>query len=130
VLTIWVERLLISERVAQKILEKHDLRTRQVRAAVERVEGLEFAWDYDCERGLRAIVYVQIPRLETSGEEAPGEEAPGEEAPGEEAPGEEAPGEEAPGEEAPGEEALVVLYPTDDPADNEWRLGSAYFIDE
>jgi hypothetical protein len=115
VLTIWVERLLISERVAQKILEKHDLRTRQVRAAVERVEGLEFAWDYDCERGLRAIVYVQIPRLETSGEEAPGEEAPGE---------------EAPGEEAPGEEALVVLYPTDDPADNEWRLGSAYFIDE
>jgi hypothetical protein len=26
-----------------------------------------------------------------------------------------------------GDDALVVLYPTDDPADNVWRLGSAYF---
>lgn len=86
--TIWVERLLISERVAIKIREKHDLETNQVRQAVVQVEGLEFSWDFDPERGVRALVDVQIGD----------------------------------------DHVLAVLYPTENPADHTWRLGSAYVV--
>ena len=91
VLTIWVERLLISERVMRKIVDVHGIHPDQVRAAVERVEGLDFSWVWEPERG-RKDAYVII--RSKIGEE----------------------------------NVLVVLYPTDDPIDHEWRLASAYYI--
>ena len=92
-LTIWVARLLISKRVADKIREKHALTPAQVRQAIVEVAGLEFSWDFESTRGLRAIVNVQLYRSSTQQTE----------------------------------DALVVLYPTDNPIDQAWRLGSAYF---
>ena len=86
--SIWIERLRISQRVAEKIADQHHIQPQEVRAAVERVEGLNFSWDHDPERGLRAIIDVQIQD----------------------------------------ENALVVVYPTENPMDHEWRLGSAYLI--
>lgn len=90
-LTIWIARLLISERVMRKIIDEHGIYPGEVRAAVEQVEGLDFSWVYEPERGRvspYAIVRTKI------------------------------------GEE----DALVVLYPTDDPMEHGWRLGSAYYI--
>ncbi len=92
VLTIWVEELRISERVAKKIIDEHGIYPAQVRAAVVQVDGLEFSWDFDRTRGLRAIVQIAI---EFAGEVT---------------------------------NALVVLYPTENPMDHLWRLGSAYTI--
>jgi hypothetical protein len=91
VLTIWIARVRISERVMRKIIDEHGISPGEVRAAVERVEGLDFSWVYEPERG-RVNPYV-IVRTKI-------------------------------GEE----DALVVLYPTDNPMDHEWRLGSAYYI--
>ena len=59
VLTIWVEELRISERVAKKIIDEHGIYPAQVRAAVVQVDGLEFSWDFDRTRGLRAIVQIR-----------------------------------------------------------------------
>lgn len=57
---IWVDQLRISERVAKKIEDLHaPLTAEWVRSAVVRVEGLDFAWDFESERGLRALVQVQ-----------------------------------------------------------------------
>ena len=75
----------------RKIIDRHDISPGEVRAAVERVEGLDFSWVYEPERG-RASPYVIV---RTKIGEA---------------------------------DALVVLYPTNDPMDHEWRLGSAYYI--
>lgn len=75
----------------QKIIDMHGISPGEVRAAVERVEGLDFSWLYEPERG-RANAYV-IVRTKIGDEDA-----------------------------------LVVLYPTDDPLDHEWRLASAYYI--
>ena len=58
---------------------------------MERVEGLDFSWVYEPERG-RVNPYV-IVRTKIRGKDA-----------------------------------LVVVFPTDDPTDNEWRLGSTYYI--
>lgn len=57
---LWVAVLNISPRTAQKITEKHRLDPEDVRAAVQTVAGLEYVWDDDPERGLRAIVRVVI----------------------------------------------------------------------
>jgi hypothetical protein len=57
---VWVATLRISERVAEKIIEKHGITPEQVREAVVRVEGLEGSWDYDPKRGLRAIIQVVL----------------------------------------------------------------------
>lgn len=59
-MNIWVRQLRISLNVANKIKKKHHITARQVRSAVVRVEGLEFAWDYHPVRGTRAIVRVEI----------------------------------------------------------------------
>jgi hypothetical protein len=91
VLTVWIARLLISERVMRKIIDEHGIYPAEVRAAVERVEGLDFSWVYESERG-RVNPYI-IVRAKI-------------------------------GEK----DALVVLYPTDNHMDHEWRLGSAYYI--
>lgn len=89
--TIWIARLLISERVMRKIIDQHGIYPAEVRAAVERVEGLDFSWVYEPERG-RPSAYIII-RTKIGQEDA-----------------------------------LVVLYPTDNPMDHAWRLGSAYYI--
>jgi hypothetical protein len=57
---VWVATLRISERVAEKIVEKHGITPQQVRDVVVEVEGLEGSWDYDPERGLRAIIQVAL----------------------------------------------------------------------
>lgn len=57
--TIWVERLRISQRVAAKIEKEHGIDPGEARQAVEQVEGLDFTWDFDA-RGVRALVYIQI----------------------------------------------------------------------
>ncbi len=58
--TLLVWRLHISDRVADKLGNKHDLTVAQVRAAVEGVGRLPFTWD-DCpERGRRALVVTAI----------------------------------------------------------------------
>jgi len=91
VLTIWIARLLISERVMRKIIDKHGIYPGEVRGAVERVEGLEFSWVYERERGRTSPYVIVRTKIRE-------------------------------------EDALVVLYPTDDPTDNEWRLASAYYL--
>jgi hypothetical protein len=92
VLTIWIEELRISERVAQKIIDEHRIDPAQVRAAVVQVQGLEVSWDFDRERGARVIV---LTAMEVDGEVS---------------------------------NVLIVLYPTENPMDHVWRLGSAYTI--
>lgn len=84
--TIWVAELRISRRTADKVSSLHGVQDDEIRDAVECVERLPFTWDDDPDRGLRAIVRVQIR----------------------------------------GRAFLVVLYPTDDPMGDVWRLGSAY----
>lgn len=58
--SIWVADLRISQRTAQKIVERHDLTPEQVRAAVVCVTGLRFTWNDHPERGRRAIVETEI----------------------------------------------------------------------
>lgn len=57
---IWVARLEISRRTAAKISNVHGLQEADVRDAVQCVSGLPFVWDDDPERGLRAIVEVEV----------------------------------------------------------------------
>jgi len=93
VLTIWIERLLISEAVEQKIVAKHGISAAQARAAVEKIEGLDFSWVHEPERGRPNPHVIVLTQIEDH-------------------------------------DALVVLYPTDNPMDHLWRLGSAYYIGE
>lgn len=91
-LTIWIAHLLISERIANKIVERHGISPDEVRAAVEKVTGLDFSWVYEPERSrLNPYVIVRTQIQER--------------------------------------DALVVIYPTDDPMDQEWRLASVYYVD-
>lgn len=55
-----VDELRISERTAQKLLDKHDLHADDVRAAVEGVGRLPFSWHYQEGRGWRAILVTLI----------------------------------------------------------------------
>jgi hypothetical protein len=57
---IWVARLNVSRRTAEKINSVHSMTEHEVRSAVECVEGLQFSWDDDPARGLRAIVKTSI----------------------------------------------------------------------
>ncbi len=58
--SIWVAELCISDRTAQKIHSEHHISPDEVRDAVVCVAGLDFAWDDDPERGLRAMVKTYI----------------------------------------------------------------------
>lgn len=58
--TIWIARLLVSARTAQKLVARHRLDAEQVRLAVECVAGLEYAWEDEPLRGRRAILKVTI----------------------------------------------------------------------
>jgi hypothetical protein len=57
---LWVARLYISERTAEKISQLHGISHQEVRDAVECVSGLMYVWHDHPERGLRAIVDVRI----------------------------------------------------------------------
>jgi hypothetical protein len=57
---LWVARLVISARTAQKITQRHSITPHEVREAVECRSGLVYTWDEDPERGLRAIVQADI----------------------------------------------------------------------
>ena len=57
---IWVADLKISRATAEKISQKHHITGQEVRDAVVCVRGLQFTWDDDPERGLRAIVQTVI----------------------------------------------------------------------
>ncbi len=57
---VWVAVLMISERVAQKIIQRHDIEVGELRDAVVCVEGLPGRWDDDPERGRRALLDVVI----------------------------------------------------------------------
>lgn len=52
--------LRISRRTAQKLSAVHRLQADDVRGAVQCVGGLQFVWDDDPERGLRAIIRVRV----------------------------------------------------------------------
>lgn len=58
--TIWVADLRISDATAHKISTKHGLSADEVRSAIQCVTGLDFAWDDDPTRGLRAIIVARI----------------------------------------------------------------------
>ena len=57
---LWVARLRISARTAEKLISKHRLVADDVRDAVECVSGLSFVWDLDEQRGWRAIVQAPV----------------------------------------------------------------------
>lgn len=57
---IRVGRLLWSEQTANKLNRKHRLDVEDVRAAIEGVADLRFAWHDDPRRGVRAIIEVDI----------------------------------------------------------------------
>lgn len=61
--SIWVARLKISLRTAEKIRQKHRIEPDEVWDEVECVDGLTFVWDYSEDQGgWRAIVEVHLPR--------------------------------------------------------------------
>lgn len=57
---LWVARLIISARTAEKLTGRHGLDWQEVHDAVVGVRGLRFVWDDDAERGRRALVEVTI----------------------------------------------------------------------
>ena len=57
---LWVARLHISERTAQKITSVHHITPQEVRDAVELQAGLIYAWNEHPKRGRRALVEVFI----------------------------------------------------------------------
>lgn len=57
---LWVAQLLISDATAAKIRGRHHLDPHDVNDAVVCREGLEYEWNDDPERGLRAIVETVI----------------------------------------------------------------------
>lgn len=57
---LWVARLHISDRTAQKIISVHHVTPDEVRDAVELRPGLTYVWDEDPQRGLRALVEAVI----------------------------------------------------------------------
>ena len=60
VAAVWIAVLMITERTAQKIIQRHGIAEHEVRDAVVCVSGLVGLWDDDPERGLRALVDVVI----------------------------------------------------------------------
>jgi hypothetical protein len=58
--TIWVAELKISRATHEKIQQEHGISGQEVKDAVVCTPRLQFVWDDDPERGLRAIVQVDI----------------------------------------------------------------------
>jgi hypothetical protein len=57
---LWVARLIVSQKTAEKLAGRHRLNWQDVRDSVVCVSGLRYAWDRDPERGRRALVEVEI----------------------------------------------------------------------
>ncbi|MGH3939472.1 MAG: hypothetical protein ACRDTG_12735 [Pseudonocardiaceae bacterium] len=57
---VWVAKLHISHRTAQKIIQRHGITPDEVRESVVGVVGLCYVWNEDPERGERAIVETTI----------------------------------------------------------------------
>lgn len=57
---LWVARLIISARTAEKLASRHGLDQQEVHDAIVCVRGLSYIWDDDPERGRRALVEVRI----------------------------------------------------------------------
>jgi hypothetical protein len=57
---LWVAKLNISFRTAQKIINRHGIPIADVRDAVVCRSGLVYVWDEDEVRGPRAIVAAEI----------------------------------------------------------------------
>lgn len=87
--TVWVARLNISCRTAQKITQLHGITEVEVRDVVECVHGLYGRWDDHPEQGRRALIDVTVR----------------------------------------GRPATVVLYPSEHPMGDAWKLGSVDFVD-
>ncbi|HWH28926.1 MAG TPA: hypothetical protein VNU26_08200 [Mycobacteriales bacterium] len=59
-MSLWVARLLVSDRTRQKISGRHGITEQEVRDAVELRPGVPYAWDVHPIRGTRAIASVVI----------------------------------------------------------------------
>jgi hypothetical protein len=57
---LWIARLIVSPRTAEKLSSKHNLDQQEVVDAVVCVKNLAYTWNVDPERGLRALVEVEI----------------------------------------------------------------------
>lgn len=57
---LWVARLIVSQKTAEKLAGRHGLDWQDVRDAVVCVAGLRYAWHDHTERGRRALVEVEI----------------------------------------------------------------------
>lgn len=57
---LWVARLIISQATCVKLSSKHNLEPDDVRDAIVCVAGLDYQWDDDPQRGLRALVRANI----------------------------------------------------------------------
>lgn len=60
VLPLWVARLEVSQRTAEKLAARHGLDEEEVRDAIVCVRDLLYGWHNDPVRGLRAVVEVEI----------------------------------------------------------------------
>jgi hypothetical protein len=57
---LWVARLIVSARTAEKLTSRHGLDWQEVHDAVVGVHGLHSVWDDDPDRGRRALVEITI----------------------------------------------------------------------
>lgn len=57
---LWVARLIVSQATRAKLSSKHNLDADEVRDAIVCVAGLDYRWDDDAQRGLRALVQANI----------------------------------------------------------------------
>ncbi len=57
---LWVARLIISDATKEKPSAAHGLDWRDVNEALVGVRGLSYFWHDDAERGIRAIVRIEV----------------------------------------------------------------------
>jgi hypothetical protein len=57
---LWVARLEVSQKTAEKLATRHGLNWQEVHDAIVCVRDLRYGWDNDPVRGLRALVEVEI----------------------------------------------------------------------
>jgi hypothetical protein len=57
---LWVARLIISDATKEKLSALHGLDRHDVSEALVGVRGLSYFWHDDAERGIRAIVRIEV----------------------------------------------------------------------
>jgi hypothetical protein len=60
---LWVARLIVSQKTAEKLAGRHGLNWQEVRDAVVCVSGLQYSWNHHSERGRRALVEVEVRNI-------------------------------------------------------------------